>query len=294
MKILILGGTGMLGHMMFRVLSKHHECYLTARKDFQDLLPIHTFCSQEQYFKLLDVSDDIEIEKIIKHLQPTHIINAIGIIKQLKSCYDKVLTVNINALLPHKLTELSNRYNAKLIHFSTDCVFSGNKGAYTEDDIPDPIDFYGKCKLLGEVESQHHLTLRTSIVGRQLFGQSSLFEWFFSQKGKRVNGFEYAIYSGLTTMAISQVVEKILMQHPDLSGLYHLSSPPISKYDLLIKLNDKLDLGISVDKDTQFKCDRSLSSELFQKTTGIEILDWDAMIDDFCKDYQKYEQWRKK
>lgn len=183
---------------------------------------------------------------------------------------------------------------SKLIQISTDCVFSGNQGLYTEESLEDPIDIYGRTKLLGEVTRSPHLTLRTSIIGRQLSGSSSLIEWFMEQKNSTVNGFKYAIYSGLTTQALCQIICQIISKQFALSGLYHVASQPISKYDLLTRLNQLMQLGITIHPNADFHCNRSLDGRIFVSASGISIPSWEHMLSQIAFDAPQYEVWRMK
>jgi dTDP-4-dehydrorhamnose reductase len=206
------------------------------------------------------------------------VLNCIGVIKQTKAASDPVPSIAINALLPHQLAQLTAARKAKLIHFSTDCVFSGNRGNYTEDDSPDPIDLYGRTKLLGEVHAHGALTLRTSIIGHELRGHLGLIDWFLKQRCGHASGFAEARYSGLTTLALAEVVAQVMQSHANLSGVWHVSSNPISKFDLLQIVNRVYGLGIELAKDQSFVCDRSLDSSRFRVRVGWKPATWEDMI----------------
>jgi dTDP-4-dehydrorhamnose reductase len=215
---------------------------------------------------------------VIKDFKPEAVINAVGIIKQRDDTKAYIPNIEINALMPHKLSQLCAGAGARLIHMSTDCVFSGNKGNYSENDSSDPCDLYGQCKYMGEVSDEHCITFRTSIIGMELLHKKSLIEWFLSQKGS-IQGFRKAIYTGLTTMEMARVIEYVLVEHADLSGVYHLASKPISKYMLLKLLTVQLNrTEITVAADDTFICDRSLSAEKFKMDTGYEVPSWEKMI----------------
>lgn len=220
--------------------------------------------------------------------QPDVIINCIGIIKQQPSAKSPVPIISINALFPHRLAMLCKAIDARLIHISTDCVFSGRKGNYTEDDIPDPEDLYGRTKLLGEVTYPGCLTIRTSIIGRELYSKLGLIEWFMSQRGGNVQGFDGAVYTGFTTQTMAGIIGDIIEKHPDLSGLWHVSSNPISKYELLKLVNHEFKLGIKIEKDTKFSCDRSLDSTRFRSATGFIPPTWEEMIAQMAADPTPY------
>jgi len=278
-KILILGVSGMLGCTLFQYFLQNSSftTYGTTRNSQPISCKNHLFESSSIYPNI-DANSLDKIENLITTLKPNIVINCIGIIKQLLIAKDPISSITINSLFPHQLAQLCQKYNAKLIQISTDCVFSGNKGNYTEQDNPDPIDLYGRTKLLGEVTSPNCLTIRTSIIGRELNSQNSLVEWFISQKGKTVKGFDHAIYTGFTTQSLAQIIEKIILEQPDLEGLWHVSSDPITKYQLLNMMNQAFNLGITIEKDESFICDRSLNSQKFRGFTGYTPPTWEEMI----------------
>ena len=280
-RVLILGATGMLGHTLLKYFNqKHIDTYATIRAtDFHSCPFAKTF--QDLQTKLIcsvDADNLYYLTARIIEIQPSVIINCIGIIKQLPTAKDPITSITTNSLFPHQLSQLCQKHKAKLIQISTDCVFSGNKGNYTEQDNPDPIDLYGRTKLLGEVIAPNCLTIRTSIIGRELNSKNSLVEWFLSQKGKPVKGYNRAIYTGFTTQALAQIIEKIILEQPDLEGLWHVSSDPITKYQLLNMMNQAFNLGITIEKDESFICDRSLNSQKFRDFTGFTPPTWDDMI----------------
>ena len=277
-KILILGISGMLGHTLFQYFLQNSAfiTYGTLRNN--QPISSKNALIESSIYPNIDANSIDEIETLITTLKPDIIINCIGIIKQLPTAKDPIPSITINALFPHQLAQLCQKYNAKLIHISTDCVFSGLKGNYTEQDNPDPIDLYGRTKLLGEVTHNNSLTLRTSIIGRELNSQNSLVEWFLSQKGKIVKGYDRAIYTGFTTPVLAQIIEKIILEHPTLTGLWHVSSDPITKYQLLNIINQAFNLGITIEKDESFVCDRSLNSQKWRSLTGYSPPTWEEMI----------------
>jgi dTDP-4-dehydrorhamnose reductase len=195
----------------------------------------------------------------------------------------------INGEFPHHLAQIVNSHGTRVIHISTDCVFSGSKGNYFESDSPDPVDVYGKSKLLGELIDSNNLTLRTSHIGRELTVKKSFVEWLISQKSGHVNGYSNAIYSGLTTQALARTTLKLLSGNSHLTGLYHVSSQPISKLEIINKLNKLLDLQITVTPDASVQINRSLNSEKFQNATNISPQTWDEMLSDFSQDQKTYE-----
>lgn len=279
-KILVLGVTGMLGHTLFNHFytnSIFSTCGTIRECQANSLLSPYLIYPNLIYPNI-DANPINNIEELLTTLKPNIVINCIGIIKQLSTAKDPIASISINSLFPHQLAQLCQKHNTRLIQISTDCVFSGNKGNYTEQDNPDPIDLYGRTKLLGEVTSPNCLTIRTSIIGRELNSQNSLVEWFISQKGKTVKGFDRAIYTGFTTQTLAQIVEKIILEQPNLEGMWHISSDPITKYQLLNMMNQAFNLGITIDRDESFICDRSLNSQKFRDFTGYTPPTWEEMI----------------
>jgi len=291
-KILILGATGMLGHKAMLVLSNRHDVIGSVR-DNPVIYHNHPVLKDLELIGHVDANDFSSVETAIQRIRPEVVFNCIGIVKQLKEAYDPVPSIKINALFPHLLAQLCVQKRIRLIHMSTDCVFSGAKGMYTEDDFPDAGDLYGRTKYLGEVDYPGCLTIRTSIIGRELDSFHGLLEWFFSQQGKQVKGFKKAIFSGLTTNALSEIIGTIIEQHPDLRGIWHVASSPINKYDLLIQIRDRFRLHIEIEPDESIVIDRSLDPSKFITRTGITIPPWSTMIEQLYLDKTPYNLGRK-
>jgi dTDP-4-dehydrorhamnose reductase len=226
-------------------------------------------------------------------VRPTVVVNCVGIVKQLKAAGDPVPSISINSLFPHRLATLASAAGARIIHISTDCVFRGDRGHYSERDTPDASDLYGRTKLLGEVSGPRCLTLRTSIIGRELSATTGLLEWFLAQRTGRAKGYTHARFSGVTTHALADVLADIIERHPGLAGVYHVASRPISKYDLLKKLNDAYNAGVDIDASDDVHIDRTLDGSAFQKATGLTIRSWDEMIGQMASDSTPYEEWRR-
>jgi dTDP-4-dehydrorhamnose reductase len=236
----------------------------------------------------VDVTQQDTLERAIGVARPDVVMNAVGIVKQLDLTSDPIASIQVNALLPHLLARLGRDRGFKVIHMSTDCVFSGQKGGYTETDMPDPVDFYGRTKLLGELDGPGVLTLRTSIIGRELQTQHGLVEWFLSQRGRTVKGWARAIYSGLTTEALAQIIVDLLRSDSPLHGVWHVSSAAVSKYELLQHLNAAFGTGTDIRRDESFVCDRSLESGRFWKETGLQRPRWSEMISSLANDPTPY------
>ena len=276
--------------MLVRELSDVHEVVGTVREPSENNVPLLNFLHRDQIRFAISAENDSQIAELLSTEKPDVVLNCIGVVKQLQESKDLESSESANSKLPHLLSEICQKINARLIHFSTDCVFSGRTGNYKETEIPDPVDVYGRTKFLGELNNDRDLTLRTSFVGRELVHFSNLFEWARRQRGTQVRGFRQAIYSGLTTRSLVKIVGSLISDHPSLSGLFHIASHPISKYELLCILNSKLRLNLSITPDDAFICDRSLDGTRFLLTTGIEIPSWDQMLDEFVSDETTYKQ----
>jgi len=277
--VLVLGASGMLGHALMHELSDGLGG-MSVRGTIRsvDGLPDHfTDRFAGQLIDGVDVLDFDSVASVIAELRPEVVINAVGVIKQAPGVNDAVLTTQLNALLPHLLAQECSARSARLVQISTDCVFSGRTGAYTEDDVPDPLDFYGRSKLVGEVPAPH-LTLRTSIIGPELRRGGSLLEWFLSQDGQHTKGFTKAIYSGLPTSELARVIAAVVIPDRDLAGLWHLASAPISKFELLELVASEYGWAGHIEPDDQFVCDRSLSAARFEERTGYSAPSWSSMV----------------
>jgi dTDP-4-dehydrorhamnose reductase len=282
-RVLILGGGGMLGHRMWQDLKNRLDVYITVRDDFSEIKAFGIF-NRDRTFHNVNVLDFKNLEKKTEELRPDVIINCIGIVKQISEAHDAIKSIEINSLFPHRLEKLCARIDSRLIHISTDCVFSGKKGNYNESDIPDPTDLYGRTKLLGEVDEGNVLTLRTSLIGRELRTKHGLLEWFLSQDGKIVKGYTKAIFSGFPTLVFSRILTDIIMKHKQLRGVYHVSSYPISKFDLLRLIKKTMNLNIEITPEDDFCCDRSLDSSRFSRECSYAPLSWEAMIQEMVNE----------
>jgi dTDP-4-dehydrorhamnose reductase len=292
MKVLIFGGGGMLGHKLSQKMSDNFDIFTTIRGDFDKYKNIPIFEGVNVIPKINIESLDL-VEKTINNLTPDVVINAVGLIKQIPDAKNNVKTLTINAVFPHQLASLTTEKNIRLINISTDCVFNGKKGNYTEEDFPNAEDLYGKSKNLGEVIEENCLTLRTSIIGRELFTSHSLVEWFLSNRGKKVKGFANAIYTGFPTLILAEILTDIIHNHQNLCGLFHVSSEKINKFDLLQLINKAFEADIEIEEDRNFYIDRSLDSTKFRKITGFQPTSWGKMIKIMAEDGRIYDTWRK-
>jgi len=238
-------------------------------------------------------ADDLAtVQRAIERSNPDVVINCIGIVKQLPAASDPLPSIAINALFPHQLAKICRQKNIRLIHMSSDCVFSGNRGNYSEDDPSDAEDLYGRTKYLGEVNYPGCLTVRTSIIGRELETAHGLIEWFLSQEGKTVSGYRKAIFSGLTTIALSEIIGEIISDYPVLHGIRQIASEPVSKYDLLNLVKKTYGMTITLEPDETVVNDRSLNPSKFNKETTIKTPSWQRMISQMFDDPTPYDQMR--
>jgi len=282
MRILILGGDGMLGHQLFKQWRGVHDVRVTLRRDLADYAAFGLFDRTSSYAGV-DVRAVEPLIRVFADFQPEVVVNAVGIVKQRSDAKDAIPSIEINSLLPHRLAELCAVRGARLIHVSTDCVFSGRTGGYTEQSLSDAEDLYGRSKFLGEVQEPGCLTLRTSIIGPELSRKSGLLEWFLAQRGT-IRGFTRAIFSGLTTRELARVMRMLVERFPDAAGLYHVSTEPISKYDLLCLIRDRLGHAVEIVPDGAFHCDRSLRSERFRTAFDYTPPGWPDLVADLATD----------
>jgi len=291
-KILILGGHGMLGHRLWLNLQKEHEVWVTVRQTSSPFPNLPEFPSNRVRTDV-DASNFDQVTRALASIQPDLVINCIGLIKQMGHlARDPIMSISLNALLPHRLSLICRAAKIRMVHISTDCVFSGKKGNYLESDESDAEDLYGRSKFLGEVAyPPHSITLRTSIIGRELKTRLGLIEWFLSQKdGDTIRGYKHAIYSGFTTDELSRIIMNNIIPYPELTGLYHVSSDPINKYDLLQITNQVFGRRINILPDEDFFVDRSLDSTRFCQATGYQPPPWPEMIQEMAKDSQFYDE----
>lgn len=292
MKVLVLGASGMLGHKLVQSWQGRFEVWSGIRGRFADYEKYGIF-NKERTIENIDALNFETMAGAVRSVKPDVVVNAIGIIKQLPSAKNTVLTLSVNSILPHKLAELGESEGFRLITISTDCVFNGKKGNYFDDDPSDAEDLYGKSKYLGEVSARNCLTLRTSIIGRELETAHSLVEWFLSNRGKKVKGFKKAIYSGFPTIVLADILAGLMADFPALEGVYQVSSAAINKFDLLELFKKYYDADIDIEADSDFTIDRSLNSDKFRRITGFQPETWDAMIEKMAQDRTPYDEWRK-
>jgi dTDP-4-dehydrorhamnose reductase len=292
-RVVVLGGTGMLGHKIFQALRLQYPGTIALiREDVKqpDLRRVGLLQGTDVVHGV-DATDFDALRRRVEGWKPEFIVNCIGIVKQRDEAMSAISGITVNALLPHRLAEAAAGWGGRLIHFSTDCVFSGRTGGYREEDVSDADDLYGRTKFLGEVAGPNAVTLRTSIIGRELRTHRSLLDWFLSQNGMTVRGFRRVIYSGVTTIEMAKVVARIIDDHPRLTGLFHVVSEPITKHDLLGLVRDAYGLHVVIEPDDREVSDRSMRGVRFRKATGWRAPSWPEMVQALAADTTPYKEW---
>lgn len=277
--VLILGASGMLGNTVMRYLSSIDSLSVSATVRSLDALKLLPKASECEIIDGIDADEQSDLFNVINTTKPDCIINCIGVVKQLTKVVDPSQMISINSLLPHRLASLASEFNCRLITISTDCVFSGSKGEYVENDFPDANDLYGRSKLLGEIDYGNSITLRVSMIGHELSSSRGLIDWFLSQE-EAIHGYTGAIFSGLPTIEIARVISKFVLPNPDLKGLYHLSGESISKYELLNIVSEVYKKNIEIIPFDEMAINRSLNSDMFQDKTGYSPKPWSALIEE--------------
>lgn len=289
MKILILGGSGMLGHRLWINLRKEHDVWVTVRGQASKMPDVLEF-PRDHIRPNVDALIFDQVTRALASIQPDLVINCIGLIKQYGHvANDPLFSISLNALLPHRISLICRAAGIRMIHISTDCVFSGNDGNYTEESFSDAVDIYGRTKYLGEVHYPHCVTLRTSIIGQELATKMGLVEWFLAQEGG-IKGFTRAIFTGFTTDELSRIIMERVIPNTNLSGLYHVSSNPITKFDLLNIVNKVYQKDIEIQPYDDFYCDRSLISTRFYEATGYQPPKWEEMIVEMAQSKEFYQK----
>lgn len=291
-RVLILGGGGTLGHKLWQMLSlRFTDTFVSVRKPKSHYEKCGLF-KNGNVIESLDLKDFSRLEEVLEGIKPSVIVNCAGVTLRSKEATDKTANIIINSLLPHKLAEWCSKRKARLIHFSTVCVFSGKEGNYHENSSSDAQDLYGRTKFLGEVRDHCALTLRSSFIGREIFGGTELLEWFLSQKGKTVKGYTKALFTGLTTNRLASLVGDLIEKFPGLNGLYHVSSEIITKYALLKLAKEAYKIDVEIEPEDVFECRRDLNGNKFIAATGLICPPWKQMMKEMANDPTPYERWR--
>lgn len=279
----------MIGHKLWQTLSSRYDDVIGTLHGSKTPLA-HYVLFDGRVIEGFEAADFEAVIQTLDRLRPAVIINCIGITKRKSEAEDLAKMFQVNARFPHHLARWAARTGARVIHFSTDCVFDGGDGNYSERSVVSAVDLYGQTKYFGELDYDHCLTIRTSMIGRELTGFSELLEWFLAQRGKAINGFTRALYSGLTTLEMAGLICRLIDDHPQLSGRYQIAGPVISKHDLLVELRTAFALDVGIIPEEKFHCDRTLQSQKFKQATGITIPAWPEMIANLAGDRAFYEQ----
>lgn len=292
-KVIVLGGAGMLGHKMFQTLRERIDGVFCTLREDASMAPLDRveLLHGNDVVQGVDVTDFPALEAVLSAFRPEFVVNCVGVIKQRAEAVSAIPSITINSLLPHRLAQMAAGWGGRVIHFSTDCVFSGKRGGYTETDASDADDLYGKSKFLGEVATENALTLRTSILGRELTEHRSLLDWFLAQDHRTIRGYRRVIYSGVTTNYIAELVASIIQKHSGLNGLYQVASDPISKYDLLCLLREAYHLDIQIEPDDLEASDRSMKCDKLREAIAYKCPPWPVLTSQLGEDKTPYRKW---
>jgi dTDP-4-dehydrorhamnose reductase len=292
MRILILGATGMLGHKLWQLLPQRFpDTHATVRARPQ--LPGSRLFEDERVIAGVNCADFTAVAELLDRMAPQVVVNCVALTKRRQGSDRADASIALNALLPHQLARWCADHGARLIHFSTDCVFTGRTGGYTEASVPDAEDLYGRSKALGEVAGDGALTLRSSFIGRELGRGTELLEWFLAQRGQRIKGYRQARYTGVSNLFMAQLVGDIITVHPHLAGLYNLASEAVSKFELLCLARDAFRLDVEIEPDDMFVCRRDLDGSRLRQALGTAPPSWLEMMAGLAADATPYDLWRK-
>jgi dTDP-4-dehydrorhamnose reductase len=293
MRILILGVTGMLGHKLWqRLRERFPDTHGTMRAARSDFAACGLFAT-DRVLDRLDAARFADVEAVLERVRPDCLVNCIAVTKRRDRALDPLTCIELNAALPHRLGEWAAYHGARVIHFSTDCVFDGRDGGYTEDSLTSAEDLYGRTKALGEVVAPGCLTLRTSFIGREIAARTELLEWFLAQRGKRIKGYRRAHYTGVSTLYMADLVADIVERRPNLHGLYQVAAPPIDKYALLGLAKSAYNVEVDIEPDDAVVVRRNLDGTRFERETGIRVPDWAHMMQALAADPTPYDRWSK-
>lgn len=277
-RLLVLGASGMLGNAVLRVFAADPGYAVFGSVRSPGVIPtLQAKAPAAQFVAGVDVESLDSLTRLFAQVRPTLVVNCIGVVKQLAEADDPLTAIPLNALLPHRLARLAQVAGARLIHVSTDCVFTGSKGGYLESDPSDAQDLYGRSKLMGEVDAENAVTLRTSIIGHELASAHGLVGWFLSQTGP-VRGFTKAVFSGLPTVELARVMKDFVVPHPELRGTWHVSAAAIDKYSLLQLVASEYGRSNPISPDDKLVIDRSLDSSRFRAATGYAPPSWPELV----------------
>jgi len=288
MRVLILGASGLIGHQLCLTLNSNFEVFGTlhgSKNSYGD----HPLFAGPEFIDEVDVQDFTALTGIFKAINPDVILNCVGITKRKKEILNPIDALSVNALFPHKLAQWAEIHKKRIIHFSTDCVFDGREGNYTETSLTTASDMYGRTKALGEINYDHTLTIRSSFIGQELFQKSELLEWLLAQEGKQIKGFANTMYSGVSTIYLSRFIKKVILEYPKLNGLYNLSPEvPISKFELLSLAKEAYKLNIEIIRDDEHIHKPTLDSSKLRSILNPEIPSWKSMLQDLYSKKNMY------
>lgn len=289
MRVLILGASGLIGHRLFLELRNHFNTFGLLHRSRDAYQKITDYLGADNLIDNVDIIDFEKLQNVLTTVKPQVILNCTGITRRKKEINDPVTTLEINTVLPHKLANWAKLNNTRIIHFSTDCVFDGNAGNYTEDSPATATDFYGRSKALGEIRYDYTLTIRSSFIGQELYDKTELLEWFLAQKDKKIKGFSEALYSGVSTIFLARVVKKIISDFPGLSGLYQLAlEKPISKYELLCIAKEAFKVNISIIKDDTYRHYPTLNGSRLHEVLKMDVPSWPVMMEELANNREFY------
>lgn len=284
----------MIGHRMWATLGERYEAIGVLRRKELGALSLIPGITQKNAILGVEVQNVSALTKVIQETKPAIVLNCVGIVKQLKDSSDHLKSISLNSLFPHQLAKVCAEHGARMIQFSSDCVFDGMKGDYRENDFTNAQDLYGRSKALGEIDYLGNvLTMRTSSIGREVFPHGGLVEWFLGNRGKGITGYKHAIYSGFPTKRLGNIIADHVIPNPALSGIMHIASTPIDKYSLLKMIKDHFNLSVDIALNDQVSIERSLNFEKFSAVTGFQSPSWKEMMKDLEVDFDIYEAIRK-
>jgi dTDP-4-dehydrorhamnose reductase len=287
MKVLVLGANGLLGNAVYRLLGM--SAGLQVRGTLRNPAAIGRFAPplRDGLIVVTDLESPKEVARVLDATTPDVVVNCLSLAKA--DMADPMKSIARLAALPQRIAQLCGQRGARFVHVSSDGVFSGTRGRYREEDVPDANDIYGLAKLLGEVRDPHTISLRTSIIGPDPFGGNGLLEWFLKQQGS-CRCYTRAIFSGFPTVVLARTIRDRILPRPALHGVYHIASEPIPKFDLLALVARRWDKRINLIPDDSVVIDRSLVGDRFQRDTGFVPAPWPELVDDMHSDQPGQER----
>lgn len=275
-KILVLGENGMLGSELLNQINTKKLPFISTHHSIPENSPNQISSNSIKFDAVTS-----KIESIFDlHNDITHVINCIGVVKQSLRAKDLGYMYEVNSEFPKKLGLVAREREIKVIHLSTDCVFSGTKGNYVEENETDAMDHYGLSKIGGEGTTEYNtMVIRTSMIGLENSSvKKGLLEWFLSMQGKRVLGYNHVFFSGLTTRRLSREILDLIIKDKITSGIWHIASERISKLALLEEIKRRFDLAIQIEPVDAPRLDRSLNAQKGSRILGIGIPSWESML----------------